>query len=158
MTSHCVMRGATGRTLDWLAIIFGIVTIAGPLANAGSSVSATTPNPGVVGVTAGHGRFLVAGTSTEFLPRGFTSVGVLYPTEYANWMCTQKNNNPSSIQGRDLMAAQRRMTTMTNWELSQGMITHWYANAVRFQISQGALHHEYKNGLSAYTDMVLRPN
>jgi hypothetical protein len=109
---------------------------------------------GVVGVTAGHGRFLVAGTLTEFLPRGFTSVGVLYPTEYANWMCTQKINNPSSRQGQDLMTAQRRMTTMTDRELSQGMITYWYANTVRFQISQGALRHEYENGLSAYTDMV----
>jgi hypothetical protein len=27
---------------------------------------------------------LVAGTSVKFLPQGFTSVGVLYPTQYAN--------------------------------------------------------------------------
>ena len=124
------------------------------LAVAVTSLPALAQDRGVVGVTAGSGTLLVAGTNTPFLPRGFNSIGLLYPTQYASTMCTEPGVKPTSISGQKLAAVETVMTTETDQQVL-AMKQHWRANTVRFQLSQGALTYEHENGLSAYTDMVL---
>ncbi len=103
------------------------------------------------------GKLVVSGTNTPFLPRGFTSIGVVYPTPYATKLCSGTFQASAAVQG--LQAAQAALTAAPLSGLSynasfQAMVQDWYANSVRLQVSQGALQYEYANGLSAYTDMV----
>ena len=140
------------RAFCSIAILIVVLVISpGPaFAANGSSSSVPTPDPGVVGVTAGTGSLLVYGTHTPFLPRGFNSVGLLYPAPYANTMCSGLGEATQLA----LAKAEAAMTTETDQQL-MAMKEHWRANTVRFQVSQGALTYEHQNGLSAYTDMVL---
>ncbi len=94
-----------------------------------------------------------------FLPRGFTSIGVVYPTQYASTLCTQPTVAPGSRVAQVLQDAQTALTEPPLPGLGynasfQAMVQDWHANSVRFQVSQGALEYEYENGLSEYTDAV----
>jgi hypothetical protein len=105
------------------------------------------------------GKLVVAGTKTIFLPRGFVTDGVVYPTQYASTLCTQPNVAPGSKVADWLEDAQKALIAAPLPGLRYGasfraMVQDWHANSVRFQVSQGALDYEYANGLSAYTDMV----
>src|SRR5579863_1232668 len=112
-----------------------------------------------IGVTAGTGTLLIAGTSNPFVPQGFTSLGVLYPTMYDTTLCTMSNNSPTSADGMNLIAAQKEMTTQTSTVLN-AMINDWSFNTVRFHVSQGALEQEFQMAQSnsqaatKYTSMV----
>ncbi|MEO6922726.1 MAG: cellulase family glycosylhydrolase [Bryocella sp.] len=123
------------------------------LAVAVAVLSSSTPSlaltGGVSGVSAGAGSLLVAGTSTKFHPRGFTSIGVLYPAQYASTLCSALDPGSKA----ELAAAETAMTQHTDTQLN-AMKTHWNANTVRFQVSQGALTYEHENGGSLYTTMV----
>jgi hypothetical protein len=155
MTRWNFMTGKMASAFCAMAItIAALGSPGGSTAPGEPSGPSPIPDAGVVGVTAGSGSLLVAGTNTPFLPRGLVSVGLLYPTQYASAMCTQKGNEPDSTEGQELEAAVVAMTTETDQQLL-GMKQHWRANSVRFQVSQGALTYEHENGLTAYTNMVL---
>ena len=118
-----------------------------------SASSSTQPE----GVAVVGGQLVVAGTSTPFIPRGFTSEGVIYPTQYASKLCT--DFAPGSQAPQYLQEAQAALTDVPLPGLAynasfQAMVQDWRLNSVRMQISQGALQYEAENGLSAYTDMV----
>ncbi len=105
------------------------------------------------------GQLDVAGTNTLFLPRGFTSVGVVYPTQYDAKLCVGPGVVPGARVAQALQDAQTALTAPPLPGLGynasfQAMVQDWHANSVRLQVSQGALEYEYENGLSAYTDMV----
>ena len=117
--------------------------------------SATQPE----GVAVVGGQLVVAGTSTPFIPRGFTSEGVTYPTQYASILCAQPDIALGSQAAQYLEEAQAALTAAPLPGLAynasfQAMVQDWRVNSVRMQISQGALQYEAENGLSAYTDMV----
>lgn len=79
----------TMRAFRGIAIVVTFLVI-GPCLSfgaTGSSQSSAPPDPGVVGVTAGAGSLPVYDTDTPILPRGFNSVGLLYPAPYASTMC-----------------------------------------------------------------------
>ena len=118
-----------------------------------SASSSTQPE----GVAVVGGQLVVAGTSTPFIPRGFTSEGVIYPTQYASKLCT--DFAPGSQAPQYLQEAQAALTDVPLPGLAynasfQAMLQDWRLNSVRMQIRQGALQYEAENGLSAYTDMV----
>jgi hypothetical protein len=140
------------KTFVSIALLIAVSAASAILAFAstGSLSSFPTPDPGVVGVTAGPGALLVYGTRMPFLPRGFNSVGLLYPAQYARTMCSGLNGATQ----QKLADAHTAMTTETDQQLL-AMKEHWRANTVRFQVSQGALTYEHESGLSAYTDMVM---
>ncbi len=140
------------KTFCSIAIFIAVSATSSILASSstGSLSSIPTPDPGVVGVTAGTGALLVYGTRMPFLPRGFNSVGLLYPAQYASTMCSGLNEATQ----QKLADAHTAMTTETDQQLL-AMKEHWRANTVRFQVSQGALTYEHESGLSAYTDMVM---
>jgi hypothetical protein len=142
MTLSNISHGIAIKALSGIVLLAVAVTTSCTAAHANTA--------GVEGVTAGTGSLLVYGTTTKFIPRGFTSIGVLYPAQYASTMCTSL----STTTQQDLAAAE---TTMTGDPYTQVNAMHidWYANTVRFQLSQGALTYEHENGLSAYTNMVL---
>ncbi|MGH8280447.1 MAG: cellulase family glycosylhydrolase, partial [Gammaproteobacteria bacterium] len=104
----------------------------------------------MAGVTVADGALRVAGTHTIFIPRGFNSVGVLYPEPYAHAMCTRMD----PVTQRNLAAAEAAMTGQTEQQLL-AMREKWRANTVRFQVSQGALAYEHARHLVAYTARVL---
>ena len=111
------------------------------------------------GVAVVGGQLVVAGTSTPFIPRGFTTDGVIYPTQYASKLCTQPDIAPGSQAAQYLQEAQAALTDVPLPGLAynasfQAMVQDWRLNSVRMQVSQGALQYEAENGLSAYTDMV----
>ncbi|TDD67513.1 hypothetical protein E1262_18850 [Jiangella aurantiaca] len=111
-----------------------------------------TPDPGVVGVAAGPGHLVVAGTSTPFVPRGFNSVGILYPEEYPALCDAVGLSDGERAELSDVRAA---MVNDTEEQLL-AMKTHWRANAVRYQVSQGALALEHHDpGPDPYTETVL---
>ena len=145
-----MMRILCGLTT--LAALF-VLGSSGMAEAMGQAVLDKTPDPGVVGVTAGTGSLVVYGTNTVFLPRGFNSIGVLYPAQYAETMCPYLAN---SIR-QELAATETAMTTETDRQLL-AMKEHWRANTVRFQVSQGALAYEHEHGLSTYTDMQDFPH
>ena len=120
------------------------------------SSTSTTSRAGVAVVS---GQLVVSGTNTSFLPRGFTSVGVVYPTQYAGILCKGPAVVPGSRLGQVLPDTQTALTAPPlpglHYNASfQAMVQDWHANSVRLQVSQGALEYEYENDLSAYTDMV----
>lgn len=115
------------------------------------SAPAAAPDPGVVGVTAGNGTMLVAGTDTPFLARGFNSISIQIPQPYADMFCAA--DNPATV--KQVSDLEQYMAANADRELL-AMKTHWRANAVRFQVSQGALSLEHQTGASTYTDMVLK--
>jgi hypothetical protein len=105
------------------------------------------------GVRAGRGTLTVAGTSTTFVPRGFNTVGLLYPSEYADALCTQAGL--SADEQKQLGAAADMLRDRTT-EQVKAMKNHWNANSVRFQVSQGALALERRQaGTDPYTHAVL---
>lgn len=111
------------------------------------------------GVAVVNGQLVVAGTNTPFVPRGFTTIGVLYPTQYASKLCAQVHVGPGSRLAQYLEDAQTAITAPLLPGLPynasfRAMIQDWHANSVRIHVSQGALQYEYANGLSAYTDMA----
>ena len=119
----------------------------------------STPTKSGAGVAVVSGKLVVAGTNTVFLPRGFTSVGVVYPTQYASTLCTQPTVAPGSRVAQALQDAQTALTAPPLPGLGynasfQAMVQDWHANSVRLQVSQGALEYENENDLSAYTTMV----
>ncbi len=110
------------------------------------------PDPGVVGVSAGSGALVVAGTSTPYVPQGFNSVGILYPEEYPA-LCDSIGMNQ---QTRDELSGVRAAMVNDTEEQILAMKTYWNADAVRFQVSQGALVFENGDpGPDPYTDTVL---
>ena len=124
-----------------------------------SPVPAPSPAASASGVAVVSGQFVVSGTNTLFLPRGFTTNGVIYPTQYASTLCVQPNVVPGSRSAQFLEDAQAAITTPPLSGLAynasfQAMTQNWYTNTVRMQVSQGALEYESENGLSTYTDMV----
>ena len=123
--------------------------------NAPAAGTATQPE----GVAVVGGQLVVAGTSTPFIPRGFTTDGVIYPTQYASTLCGQPDIAPGSQAAQYLEEAQAALTAAPLPGLAynasfQAMVQDWRLNSVRMQVSQGALQYEAENGLSAYTDMV----
>ena len=51
------------------------------------------------GVAVVGGRLVVAGTSTPFIPKGFNTIGVLYPVSYASTLCPLATPlNPEVVQ------------------------------------------------------------
>ncbi|MFA7657793.1 cellulase family glycosylhydrolase [Acidithiobacillus thiooxidans] len=124
-----------------------------------STTPAQTPAPSAAtsGVAVVDGRLVVAGTNQLFIPRGFTSASLAYPTQYAATLCS--SHFRASLAAANLQEAQAAMTATAmpgfgyNASL-QAMVKDWHANTVRFNLSQGALQYEYTHGLSAYTDMV----
>lgn len=129
-----------------LALSVSLVTVP---AAASTSSSAAAADPGTVGVTAGTGSFRVAGTDTQFLPRGFASISVLLPGPYAEQYCA--GDPPSTVA--EVEGIEQNMERNADRELL-AMKTHWRANTVRFQVSQIGLSYEHQNHLSAYTDLV----
>ena len=119
--------------------------------------SRSTASRAGVAVVSGH--LVVLGTNQSFLPRGFTSIGVVYPTQYASKLCVGPGVKPGSRIGDVLQETQTALIASPlpglRYNASfQAMVQDWHANSVRLQVSQGALEYEYENGLSAYTDMV----
>lgn len=117
----------------------------------------TTTPAGTAGVAVVSGKLVVAGTTTPFMPRGFTSVGVLYPTPYASTLCS--STFQSSTSAANLQQAQAALTAAPLPGLAynasfQAMVQDWHLNSVRMQVSQGALQYESAHGLSQYTNMV----
>lgn len=135
------------------SVFYGVAVIA----ILASGVGAATASD-VTGVTAGSGTLLTT-EGAPFLPRGFNSVGILYPIPYAAALCTLPHNKPGSPTGEDMEAVQKTMTTETDQQFS-AMKKDWNANSVRFQVSQGALVKEYEalqqnpKAQTPYTDMV----
>lgn len=111
----------------------------------------------VGGVSVADGQLVVAGTDKTFVPRGFTSVGVVYPTPYAHMLCSRHFRQSAAAES--LREAQMAMTAgpERGWRYNgslHGMIYNWDANIVRYQVSQGALDYEHAHRLTAYADMV----
>ncbi|MEQ4208851.1 cellulase family glycosylhydrolase [Actinopolymorpha sp. B9G3] len=107
---------------------------------------------GVVGVAAGDGSLVIAGTDTPFVPLGFNSVGVLYPEMYPQ-LCDSTGMDAATRT--ELSATRDAMVNHTAREL-RAMESYWNANTVRFQVSQGALALEANNsGADPYTSNVL---
>lgn len=109
------------------------------------------------GVAVVNGQLVVAGSNKLFIPRGFTSASLAYPTQYAPNLC--RSHFRSSPAAANLQEAQAAMTATVMPGLGynaslQAMVKDWHANTVRFNLSQGALQYEYTHGLSAYADMV----
>lgn len=140
------------RSFCGLAVLAGLLVAGslGAMDARGQTATGKSPDPGVVGVRVRTGSLVVYGTDTVFLPRGFNSIGVLYPAQYATTMCSHLGSRGQ----QKLAAAETVMTTETDQQLL-AMKEHWRANTVRYQVSQGALAYEHDHGLSAYTDMVL---
>ena len=141
-----------------LGSIFAICVPCGDCATPSMSSTSTTSTAGVAVVS---GQLVVAGTNTLFQPRGFTSVGVVYPTQYASILCTQPNVAPGSKNAKWLEAAQAALTAPPlpghPYNASfKAMIDDWHVNSVRIHVSPGALQYEYAHGLSAYTDMARK--
>ncbi len=105
-----------------------------------------------------NGKLVVLGTNVPFIPRGFNTVGMLYPTQYASTLCPLSDPlNATTIQW--LEDAQAALTAPPMPGLAynasfQAMVQDWHANTVRIHVSQGALQYEYEHGLSSYTDMA----
>lgn len=115
-----------------------------------ASVSALSAPPAKQqGIAAGHGAFVDLATGKPFIPRGFTSVGILFPLPYVDDLC--KTTSPG--EKTQLTAAVRAMTDHTDQQLA-AMKTQWHANTVRCQLSQGALVYEKQTGKHAYSDMA----
>lgn len=114
------------------------------------AISISSGQVGVSGVSVGNGELMIYGTNGVYYARGFTSIGILFPAQYASTMCA---GILSPSQQSFLAAAENTMTEDTDNQLN-AMKNDWYANTVRFQVSQGALQYEHENGLSAYTDMA----
>ena len=139
-----------------LGSIFTICVPRGRCATPGMSPTSTASRAGVAVVS---GQLVVAGTNTLFLPRGFTSIGVVYPTQYDAKLCVGPGVVPGSRVAQALQDTQAALTAPPlpglRYNASfQAMVQDWHANSVRLQVSQGALEYEYENGLSAYTTMV----
>lgn len=138
-------------------VVVAAALVVGTLAPAASASAPSAPapaaarDPGVVGVTAGSGTMLVAGTETPFMARGFNSISIQIPQPYADSFCAA--DNPATV--KQVSDLERYMASNADRELL-AMKTHWRANAVRFQVSQGALSLEHETGASTYTDMVLK--
>jgi|GEM_PF-2136107 len=135
-----------------LAVLVVMVGVFGSTQAMGQTASGTMTNAGRQGVSAADGSLVVYGTHKLFIPRGFNSIGVLYPVQYVG---TVLRCHLSAKAKAKLAAALKSMTTTTDQQLLD-MKEHWRANTVRFQVSQGALTYEHQHGLSAYTDMVLK--
>ena len=141
------------------ALLGSILTICIACGGSGTQSMSSTPTKSGAGVAVVSGKLVVAGTNTVFLPRGFTSVGVVYPTQYASTLCTQPTVAPGSRVSQALQDAQTALTAPPLPGLGynasfQAMVQDWHANSVRLQVSQGALEYENENDLSAYTTMV----
>lgn len=153
-----------------LLVKFGIVTLLGAVVSMCVSCGSTTasspspspapvPAPNAAGVAVVSGKLVMAGTNTIFLPRGFDTNGVLYPTQYAATLCTQSQVTPGSMNAQWLAEAQAALTAPPLPGLGynasfQAMVQDWHANSVRIHVSPGALEYEEQNGLSAYTNMA----
>ena len=121
---------------------------------------APTPAPAATpaGVAVVSGQLVVAGTTTPFVPRGFNTNGVLYPTQYAATLCPLAE----SLSAKNLQFLQDGQAALTAPPLPglaynasfQAMVQDWHANTVRIHVSQGALQYENTHGLSAYTDLA----
>ncbi|MDG7000347.1 MAG: cellulase family glycosylhydrolase [Nitrososphaerota archaeon] len=106
-----------------------------------------------------NGKLVVAGTSTPFIARGFTSEALSYPSQYATTLCSSKFQ--ASAAAADLQQAQVAITAAPLPGLAynatfQAMVKDWHANVVRLQVSQGALVYEREHQLNAYTQMVRK--
>jgi hypothetical protein len=111
-----------------------------------------------VGVAVVSGQLVVAGTTTPFIPRGFNTNGVLFPTQYASTLCPLAGPLSTEVI-QYLQDTQAALTAPPLPGLAynasfQAMVQDWYANTVRIHVSQGALQYEYAHDLSAYTDMA----
>ncbi|MGC8550574.1 MAG: cellulase family glycosylhydrolase [Acidobacteriaceae bacterium] len=157
---NAVTRIAAATLLTALAIVS---VACGSSSATGTPTPSPTPTPtptsNAAGVAVVAGQLVIAGTSTPFIPRGFTTDGLIYPTQYANTLCTQPDIAPGSPAAQFLQEAQTALTAAPLPGLSynasfQAMVQNWRLNSVRMQVSQGALQYEAQNGLSAYTDMV----
>lgn len=91
-------------------------------AGAAPAAASLAPDPGTVGVAAGSGSLLVAGTSTPLVPRGFSSISVLYPDEYADRLCTAVGMGAGTMS--QLAAGRRAMRDHADRELL-AMKMHW---------------------------------
>lgn len=116
-----------------------------------------TPASSPTGVAVVSGKLVLADATTPFTPRGFTSIGILYPAPYAATLCSSTTMSTSTAA--NMQQAQAAITAAPLPGLAynasfQAMVQDWHLNSVRFQVSQGALDYEYANHLSTYTDMV----
>jgi hypothetical protein len=117
------------------------------------------PTPAAPGVAVVSGQLVLAGTTTPFTPRGFTSVGVVYPTPYAATLCSstfQASNTAANLQQAQAAITAAPLPGLAYNASFQAMVQNWHVNSIRFQVSQGALDYEYANHLSAYSDMVRK--
>jgi hypothetical protein len=75
-----------------------------------NTTPAQTPAPSAAtsGVAVVDGRLVVAGTNQLFIPRGFTSVSLAYPTQYAATLCS--SHFRASPPATNLQEAQAAMT------------------------------------------------
>jgi hypothetical protein len=124
---------------QWMVMLL-VLTMAG---------TARAQNASTVGIANGNGTLVVAGTSTPFVPRGFTSIAILYPSMYAKEMCSDMKSSEAKM----LADAQARMIAEPEKQFA-AMKDGWYANTIRLQVSQGALVYEHEKHLSAYTQMA----
>ena len=151
------MKSTIGDML--LRVICGIII---GLAIEFASMQASAQNPPITGVAVGTGTayagelVLSNKTTQRFLPRGFTSVGVLYPSSLiqAGMPCSLGS---STVQ--DLTAAQDQITAanLSGYSYNadiQAMITDWHINTIRFQVSQGGLLWGAANSNATYATMV----
>ena len=135
----------------------GVLVIA-MLIVVGVSLGAPSANAqGSIGVTVKHGKLVVAGTHRQFIPRGFTSDGLTYPTPYATALCSLRFQR--SVNAGYLKDAQRALSSPPLPGLGynasfQAMVHQWHANTVRLQVSQGGLQYGHAHGLSNYADTI----
>lgn len=138
---HKLLRTLTAPAVLALAVV-----------GAGTPPAVAAEDVGDVGVEAGVGSLVVAGTEQPFVPQGFNSVGVLYPEMYQE-LC-DSINMPAETRAQ-LSDTRDAMVNHTEREL-RAMRDKWNANAVRFQVSQGAMAYEAAHdGGNPYTKDVL---
>jgi len=121
-----------------------VLALVGTFVLSGNAQTAAT-----AGVANGSGTLVVAGTDKVFVPRGFTSIAVLYPSMYADIMCESMKANERTM----LVAAQATFVKDGATQF-RAMKDKWFANTVRFQVSQGALVYEHDHQFKTYTSMA----
>ncbi len=124
---------------------------------AGNGTPPPHSTPAQSGVAVVSGKLVLTNTTTPFTPRGFSSVGILFPAPYASTLCS--STFLASSTAVNMQQAQAAITAAPLPGLGynasfQAMVQDWHLNSVRFQVSQGALDYEYTNHLTTYTDMV----
>ena len=94
------------------------------------------------GVAVVSGKLVLARTNTPFIPRGFTSIGIVYPAPYAATLCSstlEASNKAANMQQARAAITAAPLPGLAYNASFQAMVQDWHVNSVRFQVSEGAL-------------------